>query len=144
MDEKYGLKKWTFRLILWTIFLGIIVPYFAEVICTLKFPDAAAGLNIWNQFVSIVLGIVATVLSIVSLIMSFKNYDDTLAIQEKYTETLKQSEFSMEKITSIAIELSRLRNDINRYGVPKSAVETTSNATQANVKWDADNNKNAI
>ena len=141
MGSKYGLKKWVFRLILWVIIFGAIVPYFAEVICSIWFPDAVLGLNVWNQFVSIVLGIVATVLSIVSLIMSFKNYDDTLAIQEKYTETLKQSEIALEKITSIAGEIGKLREDFNRFGIKKDTHDDVASIAD-DTEWDKEPTQN--
>ena len=87
LHKQYGMKTWVFKLIVIVIFLGVIVPFASEVICSLWFPDVTMGLSTWNQFVSIILGIVATLLSIVSMIMGFKNYEDALAIQEKYTKS---------------------------------------------------------
>ena len=138
MDDKYSMRKWVCWLVFGTIIVGLIVPYGAQVICTIWFPDASVGLDVWNQFVSIALGIVATVLSIVSLIMGFKNYDDTLAMQEKYTQTLQQSERALEKITEIAGELGKLREDVSRIGHSKSDVETTTSTAQTGDLWDKD------
>ncbi len=136
MENKYAMRKWVYWLVFGTIIAGLIVPYGAQVICTIWFPDASVGLDVWNQFVSIALGIVATVLSIVSLIMGFKNYDDTLSIQEKYTQTMQQSERALEKITEIAGELGKLREDVSRIGHSKSDVETTTSTAQAGDLWD--------
>lgn len=136
MDKKYGMKKWVCILIMGTIICGLIVPYGAEVICSIWFPCVSLGLNIWNQFVSIALGIVATVLSIVSLIMGFKNYDDTLALQEKYTETLKQSERALDKITEIAGELGKLREDVSKIGHSESSLQ--SSTAQNTHEWNHD------
>lgn len=110
MDKKYSLKQWVFHLIVITIFFGLIVPFLSEVIFTIWFPCATVGLNTWNQFVSIILGIVATVLSIVSIIMGFKNYDDTLEIQEKYTQTLQN-------IERIAKDLDIVKNDVSKMAL---------------------------
>lgn len=106
--KQYGMKRWVFGIIITVISLGLIVPFLTEAICTIWFPDAAIGLNIWNQFVSIILGIVATILSIVSLIMSFKNYEDGLELHEKHVETL-------EKISSVSKDISDMKNSLNNF-----------------------------
>ena len=107
IHKQYALKKWVFNLIIFTIGLGAIVPFASEAICTIWFPNVALGLNTWNQFVSIILGIIATVLSIVSIIMGFKNYDDTLSVQEKYMNALEQ-------IGNIAKDLNNVREDVSK------------------------------
>lgn len=88
--KQYGMKRWVYGIIITVILVGLIVPFFSEVICTMIFPNAVVGLNTWNQFVGIILGIVATILSIVSLIMGFKNYEDSLELHEKHVETLEK------------------------------------------------------
>ena len=108
LHKQYGMKKWVFNLIIITISFGAIVPFAAEAICTIWFPNVTLGLNTWNQFVSIILGIIATVLSIVSIIMGFKNYDDTLSVQEKYMEALQ-------KISDMANDLKNMRDDVNKW-----------------------------
>ena len=106
LHKQFGMKKWVFMLILITIILGIIVPFSSEVVLTIWFPDVTLGIETWNQFVSIILGIVATVLSIVSMIMGFKNYDDALSIQEKYMQALKE-------IKLLAKDLSNVKDDVH-------------------------------
>ena len=92
LDEKYSLRKWVFRSILAIIIIGVLGPFVAQCILTCTHPTAVDGLNIWNQYVSIILGMVATILSIVSLIMGFKNYDDTLSLQQYNIDVLHRLE----------------------------------------------------
>lgn len=94
LHKQYGLKKWVFCVIRSAIILGIIAPFAAETIFPFlcKNQYVLNHLSTWNQFVSIVLGVVAVVLSIVSIIMSFKNYDDTYKLSEKYTIQLSNME----------------------------------------------------
>lgn len=105
--KQYGMKRWVYGIIIIVISLGLIVPFFSETICTIWFPDVTLGLNTWNQFVSIILGIIATVLSIVSLIMGFKNYEDGLDLHEKNVQTL-------ERISSISKDVNDVRANIER------------------------------
>lgn len=131
LDKKYGLRKWVYWLIFGTIIVSLIVPFGAETICSMWFPDYSLGLSIWNQFTSIALGVVATVLSIVSLIMGFKNYDDTLALQEKHTQTL-------EKVSNVARDVIKIKEDVSRIGLSNKNVETTSSTTLSPPTWDGD------
>lgn len=128
LHKQYGMKKWVFNLIIITIVLGAIIPFASETICTFWFPDVATGLNTWNQFVSIILGIIATVLSIVSIIMGFKNYEDTLAIQEKYMEAL-------EKISLIAKDLNNVRDDVNKWSAFNQTIKVDSPNAVDTVRW---------
>lgn len=125
VHKQYGLNKWVFRLILFTIFLGIIVPFATEAILPIFFQIEPSGLNTWNQFASIILGIIATVLSIVSIIMGFKNYEDTLAVQEKYMEALQKISNMAQDLTQVRDEVKRmaaLRRDVEDVEVPSSKV----------------------
>lgn len=119
LHKQYGMRKWVFNLIILTIGLGAIVPFASEAMCTIWFPNVALGLNTWNQFVSIILGIVATVLSIVSIIMGFKNYDDTLSVQEKYMEALQ-------KISDMANDLKNMRDDVNKWSTLQQQLKVDS------------------
>lgn len=107
LHKQYAMKKWVFWIIITVIFLGAIVPFLAEAICAIWCPSRADVIGTWNQFVSIVLGIVATLLSIVSIIMGFKNYEDTLHVQEKYM-------MSFHELSIIAKDLSHLKNNVDR------------------------------
>ena len=128
MDKKpkkkhtYSLKRWVFYLILFVIFLGFLIPYAIELICTFWFPEHSIGISQWNQFVSIILGVVATVLSIVSIIMGFKNYDDTLDIQEKFTR-------SLEGITSLKSDIKEIQTNLTDISVRVSKFEPDKDAS---------------
>lgn len=129
IHKQYGMKKWVFRLIIITIFLGAIVPFASEAVCTIWFPEVSAGLNTWNQFVSIILGIIATVLSIVSIIMGFKNYDDTLSAQEKYMKAFNE-------ISNIAMDLANVKSDVSKMSSMREIIPVSSpNQTQKEI-WD--------
>lgn len=119
IHKQYGMKKWVFNLIIITIGLGAIVPFASEAICTIWFPNVVLGLNTWNQFVSIILGIIATVLSIVSIIMGFKNYEDTLSVQEKYMQALEQ-------ISHIAQDLKNVKEDVSKWTTLQQQVKVDS------------------
>ena len=70
------LRTMAFWLILLTIFLGGIIPFAAQFLFPALFKDySPVGAEIWNQYVSIILGIVATALSIISLVLCFRSED---------------------------------------------------------------------
>lgn len=128
IHKQYSLKKWVFRLVVAVIFSGIIVPFASEAILPIFYPADVSGLATWNQFVSIILGIIATVLSIVSIIMGFKNYDDTLAVQEKYMEALQKISTMAQDLTQVRDEVKRmssLHKEIEDVEVPPSQVQVT-------------------
>lgn len=133
LHKKYGMKRWVFWLIVITISIGAFVPFFAQVICTFWFPDVSLGLSTWNQFVSIILGIVATIVSIVSIIMGFKNYDDTLEVQGKYMEALKE-------ISNMAKDLSQVSKAVHDMTSLGEKVSITT-PQQLPDRWDEDPNE---
>ncbi len=108
LDEKYGLKKCVFRGILFVISLGALGPYIAECIISPLFPGSAEDLSIWNQYVGIILGVVATVVSIVSMIMGFRNFDETLSLQQIYLSTLNQITLVSQKVEDVKTHVSNL------------------------------------
>lgn len=87
-EREYSLKVWCFRLLLWVILIGFIFTLFAEVIIGTWMPSRVRGVETWNQFTSVILGIVATVVSIVSVFMGFKSYDDSSKLQLTCIQTL--------------------------------------------------------
>ncbi len=125
--KQYGMKRWVYGIIITVISLGLIVPFFSEAICTIWFPTVTLGLNTWNQFVSIILGIVATILSIVSLIMGFKNYEDGLDLHEKHVQTL-------EKISSISKDMIDVKANIERIAMFTDSKNETPNIP-SKPKW---------
>lgn len=131
--KRYSIRKWVLYVILFAIGAGLIVPYTCEIICVLWFPEKGITIEVWNQFVSIILGIVATVLSIVSMIMGFKNYDDAFALQDKYDRTLMA-------IKSIAKDVSVVKNDL-KLSLQKKNVIENSDAIDSNRRWEKKNDE---
>ena len=81
-------KYLIYWLIAGVIFIGAIIPLGAQF--WLPFFKESAftnGAEVWNQYVSIVLGIVATILSIVSLKICFSS-EETSKNAEKRTEVI--------------------------------------------------------
>ena len=107
LHKQYAMKKWVFWTIIFVISAGALVPFFTEAVCLIWFPDRANVISTWNQFVSIVLGVIATLLSIVSIIMGFKNYEDTLKIQEQYMLSFKE-------LSIIAKDMSNVKRNVDR------------------------------
>lgn len=71
-------KKYVYNVILIISIFGLIVPFAAQFILPFFFScRKVAGVEIWNQYVSIILGIVATLMSIISLKMSFDNVEQS-------------------------------------------------------------------
>lgn len=108
--KQYGMKRWVYGIIITVISLGLIVPFLSEALLTVWFPEVSLGLNTWNQFVSIILGIVATILSIVSLIMGFKNYEDGLDLHERHVQ-------SLEKITLISKDVNDVKGKLDNFSM---------------------------
>ncbi len=77
-------------LVIGVILIGAIVPFGAQFL--LPFFNTGAfiqGAEVWNQYVSIVLGVVATILSVVSLKMCFSS-EESSKKSEKRTELIWQ------------------------------------------------------
>ena len=82
-------KNLIFILIFAVIFVGAIVPFGTQFWLPFFNPDAfTAGAEVWNQYVSIVLGIVATILSIISLKMCFSSNDSARQTEIRTQDTL--------------------------------------------------------
>ncbi len=88
-SREHSLKTWTFGLLLIVVLIGFIFPLFAEVIIGTWFPARVRGVEVWNQFTSVILGVVATVLALVSMFMGFKSYDDSSELQKTCLQTLE-------------------------------------------------------
>lgn len=87
MQGRLSLRMWSLIVICFFGFIGILGPFTAECILPFFFPEKELKtLNHWNQYVGIVLGSVATILSIVSLAMAFHNMDEAYAQQRTNNE----------------------------------------------------------
>ena len=81
-------KHLIYGLIIAVILIGGIIPFGAQFWLPFFKEEAfVGGAEVWNQYVSIVLGIVATILSIVSLKMCFSS-EESSKNAEKRTEVI--------------------------------------------------------
>lgn len=88
-------ELWEKRNIYWfigiIIFIGILIPFACQFVIPLFIETKnISGVEVWNQFTSMILGIVATILSIVSLKMGFDSAE-TARITELKTQSVLDS-----------------------------------------------------
>lgn len=89
-----------YRLICIIIIIGAIIPFAAQFILPFFFPDrSVAGAEIWNQYVSIILGVVATITSIVSLILGFKSEQQSYETELRTRDVLQRIETSIQLLS---------------------------------------------
>lgn len=82
-------KIFIYVLISLVVFIGAIVPFMAQFILPFYYPnERVAGAEVWNQYVSIILGIIATVLGVVSLILSIRNEEQTYETEMRTRELI--------------------------------------------------------
>lgn len=103
LKKNYPLERWVLIIIVAVLLTGFIFPLYAEAYLGAYFPDKVKGVEIWNQFTSVVLGIIATVLSLVSIFMGFKSYDDSSELQKTCIQTL-------ERLSMVARDVKYLRD----------------------------------
>ena len=71
------------------ILIGGIVPFAAQFICPFFFPEREiTGAAVWNQYVSIILGVIATITSVVSLVLGFRNERENYDTERRTRELL--------------------------------------------------------
>lgn len=71
-------KKYVYNIITILSLVGLIVPFASQFILPFFFPYCkVVGVEIWNQYVSIILGVVATLMSVISLKLSFDNVEQS-------------------------------------------------------------------
>ena len=121
------------------IIIGAIIPFAAQFILPLKIYFKTGTLveiphiEIWNQFVSMILGIVATVLSIVSLKMCFDSADDAKNTEMRTTEVLHAIE---EKIAVLTEKQDEMKKSIEEKKVTSSVDEIQEDSV-----WGSNNQK---
>lgn len=91
MSEKF--KNKIYYLIIAVIAIGALVPFAAQFLLPFYNSEiSVAGAEVWNQYVSIILGVVATITSIVSLILGFKSEEQSNATERRTRDLLKEIE----------------------------------------------------
>jgi len=99
-------KKFVYTSITIITILGAIVPFAAQFILPFFFPDKKlAGAEIWNQYVSIVLGVIATLMSIISLKLSFDN------VEQSYETELNTQQL----LFDLKLHLNNIENNQGNY-----------------------------
>ena len=89
-----------YRLICSIIIIGAIIPFAAQFILPFFFPDkSVAGAEIWNQYVSIILGVVATITSIVSLVLGFKSEQQSYETELRTRDMLQRIETRVQLVS---------------------------------------------
>lgn len=99
-------KKFVYTSITIITILGAIVPFAAQFILPFFFPNnKLAGAEIWNQYVSIVLGVIATLMSIISLKLSFDN------VEQSYETELNTQQL----LFDLKLHLNNIENNQGNY-----------------------------
>ena len=98
------------------VLIGAIVPFGAQFILPFFFPDKQiAGAEVWNQYVSIILGVVATITSIVSLVLGFKSEEQSNATELRTRDMLQRIEARIQLLSQKQDQIiqSSLTKDYN-------------------------------
>ncbi len=116
LEHKYGLKKWIFKFIFWFVVIGFMGPFIAQCWLSVFATDLQNihmdGLIMWNQYVGIVLGIVATILSIVSLVMGFHS---TSEAYEQQRIAFDQYEATIELLRKVKTDVEDVKSSVGKY-----------------------------
>lgn len=108
-----SLRKYSFWLITITIFIGGIVPFAAQFLFPAFFESyIPVGAEVWNQYVSIILGIVATTLSIISLVLCFRSEDRSEQSNSQLQETFEKLKDKVDDIGKHQLVLEERFNQI--------------------------------
>lgn len=111
-------KKRIYRLLFFVIIVGLLVPFACQFLVPFIFQwngknvVSIPGAEVWNTYVSIILGIVATVTSLISLILSFKNTDDA---KETSVETMKYLSSMSTKINQMINEQKQMSHEQTEF-----------------------------
>lgn len=121
------LRYLVYTLLFITIAVAIVGPFIWQ--CIEKNQDAKEALAIWNGYISIVLGFVATTLSIVSMSMNFKTYDDAIRVQRQAERTLAMVDVVKEDVRYLRDhdrhwDVGRSRKDNNPVDWQSESIKT--------------------
>ena len=122
-EEEYFkfFKYKIFSLIFWIVIIGLIFPFGAQVILPFIFKDIDVDvISIWNQFVGIILGVIATLMSVVSLVLCFrseeKSYENNKNIEMKLNSLTYKTDTLLDKSAKNSSPVSN--NEEHKGGVP--------------------------
>lgn len=117
-------KNAIYKLIFYIVLIGAIVPFASQFILPFFFPSCKiAGAEVWNQYVSIILGVVATITSIVSLVLGFKSEEQSNATELRTRDMLQRIETKIQLLSQKQDQMmqSSLIKDYNEAKEPVSA-----------------------
>ncbi len=101
-----------YRMILTLALIGLIVPFAAEAILPFFFPDQQLeGIETWNQYVSMILGIVAAIMSVVSLVLCYRSERQS---NEAYHKTDKALALMQLQLRDIRQKQDEINNVVQR------------------------------
>lgn len=133
------MKKSAYILIYSTIFLGAMVPFAAQFLFPAIWETySPAGAEVWNQYVSIILGIVATVLSIVSLILSFRSQDRSEKADLELKRTFENLNRELAGVGNNQKDLERRFTDFLKTKDSETSVGTDTPVIEATIKSNND------
>lgn len=142
---KFSMKGWVFTLITFFCVFGLIGPLVAQFTAP-EDEIYTALMEAWNSYVSIILGVVATLLSIVSLIFSFHNEEEENIQQRDYdrqfenvNRTLQNIENSVKDIDKMKYDIIEINSTLKSINV-KLNIETVE-STNPNTSVDTDSMK---
>lgn len=112
MEEKldklmHWLKEWSITLLVTIIIIGILAVF----ICSFIFPHSVT-VSMLNNFVGIILGVAATLMSIVSLVLSFYNVEQSEKSQRESQKNSYEINDALSKITQRIDDLATVLPDI--------------------------------
>ena len=115
------------------ILVGAIIPFGAQFILPFFFPDKQiAGAEVWNQYVSIILGVVATITSIVSLVLGFKSEEYSNATELRTREMLQRIETRIQLLSQKQDQMQSSLINGYREAQKTGAVNLTSGTNNPN------------
>ncbi len=125
-------KKSIYILIGIIVLVGAIVPFVAQFILPFFFPDKQViGAEVWNQYVSIILGVVATITSIVSLVLGIRSEQHSNETERRTRDLLQRIETRIQLLTQKQDQLqSSLTKD---YSESRNAISVNLTSGKSNV-----------
>ena len=117
-------KNAIYQLIFYIVLIGAIVPFGSQFVLPFFYPDKQiAGAEVWNQYVSIILGVVATITSIVSLVLGFKSEEQSNATELRTRDMLQSIETRIQLLSQKQDQMMQ-SSLIKDYSEAKKSVST--------------------
>ena len=101
-----------YRLVFGLSIIGLIVPFAAEFVLPFFFKDVEiAGVSVWNQYISMILGVVAAIMSVVSLVLCYQSEKNTTTAYHQIEKTLAIMQAELKSISKKQDDIS---NNVQR------------------------------